>query len=360
MTNDELRALADALEPMAKAPRFEDMNVPAFCRWLRACADAKPVAWVDVTDSYEGPYIFRGKELLPAGRHDLYTHPAPAAPAGYKLVPVEPTPEMLQAGANVMEPNGIGWYDADISRAEYRAMLAAAPAVPQAEPASIGKPGFVQQIETTRESIKAWPQWMQDASVETGATMPTQQAEPKVAASFYTEDAELIGTTGAPIKKVEVEDDGSIHVFIDHWPQPEQPIDLDTVAMQQMRQAAAESTWMPSEYTSNDWIADVCRWLRDGPPAAAPQAEPDDDDDVLVLGEPDILTPEDIRRLVPQAEPKREPLTDEQIDAALQSDPAMVLALMSGEMTVGEFKSALRRLARTVERAHEIGGSDAE
>jgi hypothetical protein len=46
-------------------------------------------------------------------------------------------------------------------------------------------------------------------------------AEPKVAASFYTEDAELIGTTSAPIKKVEVEDDGSIHVFIDHWPQAE-------------------------------------------------------------------------------------------------------------------------------------------
>lgn len=53
---------------------------------------------------------------------------------------------------------------------------------------------------------------------------------------------------------------------------------------------------------------------------------------------------------------KREPLSDEQIDAALQSDPAMVLALMSGEMTVGEFKAALRRLARTVEHAHGISG----
>ena len=57
-------------------------------------------------------------------------------------------------------------------------------------------------------------------------------------------------------------------------PQAEQPIDLDAVAMQQMRQAAAESTWMPSEYSGSDWISDVCRWLRDGPPAAAPQAEP--------------------------------------------------------------------------------------
>lgn len=42
------------------------------------------------------------------------------------------------------------------------------------------------------------------------------------------------------------------------------------------------------------------------PAPAVPQAEPDDDD-ALVLGEPDILTPEDVRRLVPQTEPKREP-----------------------------------------------------
>lgn len=91
MAHDELRALADALEPMARAPRFEDFDVPAFCAWVRAQADAKPVAWVDVADSYEGPYIFHGKELLPAGRHDLYTLPAPAAPqAGPKR---EPNPD---------------------------------------------------------------------------------------------------------------------------------------------------------------------------------------------------------------------------------------------------------------------------
>ena len=45
MKLDELRALADALEPMSKAPRFEDFDVPAFCAWARAQADAKPVAW---------------------------------------------------------------------------------------------------------------------------------------------------------------------------------------------------------------------------------------------------------------------------------------------------------------------------
>jgi hypothetical protein len=123
-------------------------------------------------------------------------------------------------------------------------------------------------------------------------------------------------------------------------PQAEQPIDLDAVAMQQMRQAAAESTWMPSEYTSNDWIADVCRWLRDGPPAAAPPAEPDDPHMIVAEDRfPDVPAErwkpcpqcgEDFDRECPicdglgrvlatdgeQAEPKREPLTYEQLVSA--------------------------------------------
>jgi len=60
------------------------------------------------------------------------------------------------------------------------------------------------------------------------------------------------------------------------------------------------------------------------------------------------------------AEPKREPLSDERIDAALQTDPVLITRLMIGSMTVSEFRAALRRLARIVERALEIGGSDAE
>jgi hypothetical protein len=31
------------------------------------------VAWVDVKDTHHGPYEFHGKELLPVGKHDLYT-----------------------------------------------------------------------------------------------------------------------------------------------------------------------------------------------------------------------------------------------------------------------------------------------
>lgn len=74
MNSDELRALADALEPMAKAPRFEDFDVPAFCAWVRACADAQPVAEVNDRYSRDG-YNDEISVLLPVGTK-LYTQPA--------------------------------------------------------------------------------------------------------------------------------------------------------------------------------------------------------------------------------------------------------------------------------------------
>ena len=53
------------------------------CAW-RAMYDAapevkqKPVAWVEVVDSYEGPYKFHGAALLGIGKHNLYTFPPDA------------------------------------------------------------------------------------------------------------------------------------------------------------------------------------------------------------------------------------------------------------------------------------------
>lgn len=87
MTPDQLRALADALEPMAQAPRFEGFDVPAFCAWVRACADAEPVAWMHdgfMSTDYERVQHdemrnrscgFKAKPIIP-----LYAHPVPAAP----------------------------------------------------------------------------------------------------------------------------------------------------------------------------------------------------------------------------------------------------------------------------------------
>ena len=78
MDANELRALADALEPMAKAPRFEGMDVPAFCRWLRACADALPVALVR---AYNAGYMAGHHDTVEGGFVDIppsemYPYPA--------------------------------------------------------------------------------------------------------------------------------------------------------------------------------------------------------------------------------------------------------------------------------------------
>ena len=84
MTPDQLRALADALEPMASAPRFEDMNVPELCRWLRAQANAQPVGYATANGLrmlqqddatvllYKHDYLIRPDQV------PLYTRPAPA------------------------------------------------------------------------------------------------------------------------------------------------------------------------------------------------------------------------------------------------------------------------------------------
>lgn len=39
-------------------------------------------------------------------------------------------------------------------------------------------------------------------------------------------------------------------------------IDLDTIDWQAIQQAASESNWMPPEYMRNDWVSDVCEFLR--------------------------------------------------------------------------------------------------
>ena len=44
-------------------------------------------------------------------------------------------------------------------------------------------------------------------------------------------------------------------------------IDLDATAWEEILKSASESKWMPAEYMRNDWISDVCDFLRNGPEA---------------------------------------------------------------------------------------------
>lgn len=40
--------------------------------------------------------------------------------------------------------------------------------------------------------------------------------------------------------------------------------DLEKLAIEQIKDAAKESKWIPAEYYMNDWIYDVCEYLRNG------------------------------------------------------------------------------------------------
>jgi hypothetical protein len=41
-------------------------------------------------------------------------------------------------------------------------------------------------------------------------------------------------------------------------------IDIDKEFWKSIKQAASESKWMPEEYFMNDWVSDVCEYLRNG------------------------------------------------------------------------------------------------
>jgi len=77
MSPDELRALADALEPMSAAPRFDCLPVVEFCAWLRQCAEQRPVAYKHTEP--DGSVAYFGADEAPCEKCvPLYA--APAAP----------------------------------------------------------------------------------------------------------------------------------------------------------------------------------------------------------------------------------------------------------------------------------------
>lgn len=92
MNSDQLRELAERLQPMAAAPGFDGLDIPTFVAWLRQCAEREPAS-------------------------------------GWKMVPVEPTAGMLAAWSMADRYSFASFGD------RYKAMLAAAP-VPQPEPSA--------------------------------------------------------------------------------------------------------------------------------------------------------------------------------------------------------------------------------
>lgn len=89
------------------------------------------------------------------------------------------------------------------------------------------------------------------------AQQPQAEAVPNVCASFYTESAELIGTTEAPIKRVEREDDGTLHVYIDHCPQQAEAMPSDAVRDAERYRWLTDDDADASKQRHIDWIASV-------------------------------------------------------------------------------------------------------
>jgi hypothetical protein len=110
----------------------------------------------DITD-WEDKSLFDA--CYEAKRRLLAARAASPVPAGWKLVPVEPTKEMLAAGDKIMD------CDPQWVARGYRAMLAASPASPAAVEMS---PEFT---DTSRAAL-AWVLWHhQGASSEIGQAM---------------------------------------------------------------------------------------------------------------------------------------------------------------------------------------------
>ena len=41
-------------------------------------------------------------------------------------------------------------------------------------------------------------------------------------------------------------------------------VNIEDNFWESIKKAASESTWIPKEYYMNDWVSDVCRFLREG------------------------------------------------------------------------------------------------
>lgn len=144
MTPDELRALADALSVPHR--ELATVDVIRAAAYLRACADAQPVA------------------VVPAKWTERHTS------AQTWIEDADQAHDLRLYVSGIMES-----HDQRIAYAqEIARRLNAAPTAPQAEPK---RPAFLDEIDRAKEHVASWPQWMKDATVSAAATLPV--TEPK-------------------------------------------------------------------------------------------------------------------------------------------------------------------------------------
>ena len=92
---------------------------------------------------------------------------------------------------------------------------------PNAEPVGYIMPTALKQLKAGGHAVVGGVSQGFDIPIY---TTPQPAAPVKVNAIFETQDDEVIGTTDAKVKRVEWQDDGSLTVVIDYWPQPAEPV----------------------------------------------------------------------------------------------------------------------------------------
>lgn len=114
----DMRTLLQAAAPALEAPPHQCCN-----SWFASLPEGRQAVlrddkWMLASAAYE------------AGRESCSALEAPAAPAGWKLVPVQDNPSMWTAGGEAIK--SCGGHERDAASLAYKAMLAAAPQAPAA------------------------------------------------------------------------------------------------------------------------------------------------------------------------------------------------------------------------------------
>ena len=76
MKSSDIDRIIEEMTKLRQAIAEAEKIVPSDCPNSH---QQEPVAWVDVKDSYEGPYEFHGIERMGVGKHLLYTAPVHAS-----------------------------------------------------------------------------------------------------------------------------------------------------------------------------------------------------------------------------------------------------------------------------------------
>lgn len=117
MSIDAMKMALEALEGLRDL--FYQDTIEALRTAIEAAEKVEPVAWLDLVKVKNG-MAYATTVKITSKQTPLYATPQPAIPAGWQLVPVEPTPEMLAATTTISMLHGT-WTDA------YKAMLQVAP-----------------------------------------------------------------------------------------------------------------------------------------------------------------------------------------------------------------------------------------